>query len=130
MFQPTDEERARRDFVLERVLEFVRSGQTIKLPPFDPLVSRGAESALVSVGIEPNDFGGTAGPYRYQFEGEEDLLHLIVTRLDGSHLTPEEAQGVAGFVLEGVPPALIWLKPGQLSQHFYLGHDDLLASRS
>jgi hypothetical protein len=31
-------------------------------------------------------------------------------------------------VWHGVPSALIWLKPGRLTQHFYVGHDDLLGS--
>jgi hypothetical protein len=25
-----------------------------------------------------------------------------------------------------VPSALVWLKPGEFSQHFYVGHDELL----
>jgi hypothetical protein len=60
-------------------------------------------------------------------EGEEDLLHLIVVRQDGKELTPAEGQAVAGFVWPGVPSALIWLKPGVLSQHFYVGHDELVS---
>jgi len=31
-------------------------------------------------------------------------------------------------VLKGVPPALIWLKPGEMSVHFYVGHDDLIGA--
>lgn len=114
--------------VMATIVAHVRENRTIKLPEFDPSVSKPGVSALVSVGIEPNPFGGTAGEYRYQFEGEEDLLHLIVTRQDGGPLSAEEAQQVAGFVLEGLPPALIWLRPGELSHHFYFGHDELLAS--
>ncbi|MBI1755715.1 MAG: hypothetical protein HYR64_01235 [Fimbriimonas ginsengisoli] len=87
-----------------------------------------AEVAPQLAGLEPNAFGGLVGPYRYQFEGEDDLLHLIVVRRDLGALEPEEGQSVAAFLLEGVPQSLIWLKPARLSQHFYLGHDVLLES--
>jgi hypothetical protein len=77
------------------------------------------------VGAEENAFCGNVGPYRYQFEGEEDLLHLIVTRQDKDRLTVEEAQEVAGFLMPGIPAGLVWLKPGEFSQHFWVGHDEL-----
>ena len=125
---PTDAERQRRDAVMRRVLEFIQSNLRIALPPFDPAVARPSDQfALVSVGLEPNDFAGTFGRFRYQFEGEEDLLHLIVTA-DSGQISTKEGQAVASFLLTGVPPALIWLKPGELSQHFYVGHDDLIGS--
>lgn len=108
------------------VIEHIRSGRQIKLPDFDRALSQPSESALVSVGLEPNAFGGTVGDHRYQFEGEEDLLHLIVTRRDSHHLSAEEAQTVAGFVLEGLPRSLVWFRPGEYSHHFYFGHDELL----
>jgi hypothetical protein len=99
----------------------------IKLPPFDPAIDRPSDRfALLSVGLEDNIFGGTVGPFRYQFEGEEDLLHLIVTRLDSEALSPSEGQAVASFLMPGVSPALIWLRPGEFSQHFYVGHDELV----
>lgn len=124
---PTPEETRQRQEVLGEILEYVREDRRIMLPPFDASVSRPSDqSALQSVGLEPNPFGGSVGAYRYQFEGEEDLLHLVVTRIDGRPLTPEEGQQVAGFLLEGVSPALIWLKPGEYTQHFYIGHDELL----
>lgn len=111
-----------------RILDYVRENRTIKLPDFDPTLDRPNDQyALVNVGLEPNDFSGTVGEFRYQFEGEEDLLHLIVTRVTTEALTPEEAQAVVGVVLEGLPPALIWLKPGTYSQHFYFGHDELIS---
>ena len=120
-------EQRRRDEVMRRILDFVRENRTIKLPDFDPSLSRpSGRYALIDVGAEPNDFTGTVDRYRYQFEGEEDLLHLIVTTQEGLPLTPEEGQKVVGFVLEGLPPALIWLRPGEFSQHFYFGHDELL----
>ena len=126
LIEPTAAEIDQRKLVVARILEFIAANQTIKLPPFDPLLDRPSDRfALQSVGIEPNPFGGICGAYRYQFEGEEDLLHLIVTRNDDGPLSPQEGQTVAGFLLEGVSPALIWLRPGEYSQHFYVGHDEL-----
>ena len=125
---PTDAERDRRDEIALRVLERIAEGLRIALPPFDARSARLSDRfALVNVGLEPNEFAGSAGGFRYQFEGEEDLLHLIVTA-EGGPVSVAEGQAVAGFVLAGVPPALIWLKPGELSQHFYVGHDDLVGS--
>ena len=126
MIVPTPAEQTRRNEVIEAVLEATRSAKTIKLPPFDPDRSVGADVAYQTIGIEPNAYGGTVGPYRYQFEGEEDLLHLIVSRNDLGPLVPEEGQEVCGFLLPEVSKALIWFKPGNVTQHFYLGHDDLL----
>lgn len=124
---PTSEEALARRQVLETILEHVRSDRRIFLPPFDPALSRPSDQfALQSVGLEPNDFGGTVGAYRYQFEGEEDLLHLVVTRTDGGALTPVEGQRVAAYLLQGLPESLVWLKPGEYTQHFYFGHDELL----
>ncbi len=112
---------------MRRILEHVREGKTIKLPKFDPQLSRASEKfALITVGPESDEFSGQVGPYRYQFEGEEDLLHLIVTRVDEGEISAREGQSIAGFVLRGVPPSLIWLRPGEYSQHFYFGHDELL----
>jgi hypothetical protein len=128
VLSPDSNEEKRRVEVLSAVLLAVRENRMIKLPDFDPRVSQPGVSAFVSVGIEPNEFGGTVGSYRYQLEGEEDLLHLIVTRLDQQPLRPEEGQEVAGYLFRGVSPALIWLRPGELSQHFYLGHDELLTN--
>jgi hypothetical protein len=120
------QESANRDAVVERILECIRGDQIIKLPDFDPALSRASEQyALTSIGLEPNPYGGAVGEFRYQFEGEEDLLHLIVTRVDSEPLTVEEAQDVVGWVLPDLPPALIWLRPGHYSQHFYFGHDEL-----
>lgn len=108
---PTPDEIAERDRVLSAVEEAVLQSRTIAFS----VQVMGQESA----------FGGQIGIYLYAFEGEEDLLHLIVTRADGGTLSPAEGLEVAKFLLPNVPPALIWLKPGETSQHFYLGHDDL-----
>lgn len=120
------EEVASRDEVLGRVLDAIRSNRTIRLPAFDSAHDKPGLVALQSVGIEPNPFGGKVGPFRYQFEGEEDLLHLIVSRTHAQDLSVEEAQGVVRFLLPNISPGLIWCKPGKLTQHFYLGHDELL----
>lgn len=120
-----DEVRRRRE-VLDAVLGAIAQGVTIRLPAFDRTSPpEPSEVAMVAAGAEPNPFGGHIGPYRYQFEGEDDLLHLMVVRQDRGPLAPEEGQRVAAWLLEGVPPALVWFKPGTVSQHFYVGHDDL-----
>lgn len=122
----TASESERRNYVIGALLEATRENRTVKLPAFDPEMSVPSPTvASVTVGLEPNPYGGTMGPYRYQFEGEEDLLHVIVTRIDQEPLRVEDAQQVAQALFRGVPPAMIWLKPGHHSQHFFLGHDDL-----
>jgi len=129
MLTPSDSEIARRNEVIRRVLDRIHSNTVIKLPPLDLALARPSDRyALVNIGAEPNEFSGEVGPYRYQFEGEEDLLHLMVTRERGAALSVQEGQAVAAFLLDGVPPALVWLKPGELSQHFYVGHDDLIGN--
>lgn len=125
---PTESEQRRRDEVAQRLLRFIDEGKRVALPDFDVSVARPDDRfALVNVGLEPNDFTGTLGRFRYQFEGEEDLLHMIVTADEGE-VSTREGQAVASFVLKGVPPALIWMKPGEVSQHFYVGHDDLVGA--
>jgi hypothetical protein len=121
--QPTDEEHSRRDEVLARVIQAIRDNQRIVLPPFQG-GEPGSDFALHR--ITPNDYSGTVSDYRYQLEGEDDLLHLIVLRADEKTLSVQEGRQVASFVFPNIPPAVIWLKPGQFTQHFYLGHDELL----
>ncbi|MBX3097217.1 MAG: hypothetical protein KF812_10175 [Fimbriimonadaceae bacterium] len=128
LFTPTESEQSVRDALASRLLLAITNSETIYLPPYDPTLATAGESALVTVGIEPNPWGGTVGNFRYQLEGEEDLLHLIIVRLDGRSVTPSEGRTVAQFVWDGVPPALVWHKPGILTQHFYVGHDDLVGS--
>jgi hypothetical protein len=98
----------RRNLVIERVKDHIRRNQTIRLR-------------------DAAEFSGSLGDLRYRIEGEDDLLHVIVTRADSGAITPEEARPAIGFVFQGVPPGVIWLKPGEFSQHFYIGHDELLA---
>ena len=121
---PTPSEQSHRDEVYARILQFTAEGRTIKLPPFQPGASAGnADYALLA--IEDNEFSGTVGEFRYQFEGEDDLLHVAVMRRDGKPLSVEDSQQVVAFLLPKVSPALIWLRPGTYSQHFYVGHDEL-----
>ncbi len=122
---PTEIEIAQRDAVLSALLQAIRDDVRIMLPPAAAL--DGSEVALIRAGEEANPFGGTVGSFRYQFEGEDDLLHLMVVRQNYAALSPEEGQTVAAFLLPNLPPALIWLKPGVLSQNFYFGHDELLS---
>jgi hypothetical protein len=126
MLQATAAESERRDEVLHAIRCAVSQNQRIVLPKFDPQVSIPSEMALQSVGVEPNDFGGTVAEYRYQFEGEDDLLHLIVTKRDGAAISVTDAREVCTFLLENLSSSMIWLKPGAVSQHFYLAQDVLL----
>jgi hypothetical protein len=114
----TAEELATAEAVMAAVREAVRSDVRILLP-------RRLGSGDPS-GFAPNQFGGQIGGYRYQLEGEDDLLHLIVARTDGGRLTAEQGRLVAGELFKHVSSALIWIRPGEFSQHFYVGHDDLL----
>jgi hypothetical protein len=126
---PAPAEREQIAAVMAAVLSAIRADETIRLPLSDKSdMPDPSDIALLKVGAEPNPFGGSIGPYRYQFEGEDDLLHLFVVRLDASPLTPVEGQAVAALVLGDVPPGLVWFKPGRQTQHFYLGHDVLLGA--
>ena len=99
---------SRRDEVLDRVREYSQKGLTI------PFKLRGGP------------FSGTAGDFHYCFEGEDDLLHLLVERRDGESLGLEETKLLAQFLLPQVPEAQVWFRPGERSHHYYLGHDLLL----
>lgn len=127
---PTEGEIAARDQVLSVVQDYIQRDERIALPPFNPAHAEGSEFALLWAASEPNPFGGTVGPFRYQFEGEDDLLHLFILRPDREKVRPEEAQAVLTFLLPKLPPGLVWLKPGVFSQHFYFGHDELVARAS
>jgi len=113
MLSPTQAEREERSRVIAAIAAAVNANETIRLP------SR--------LNNSEQTFAGEVGGFHYQFEGEDDLLHLAVTRLSGGSLTAEDGQAVAAFLLEGIPPGLVWIRPGEISQHFYLGHDDLVA---
>lgn len=113
--------------VVENVLAAILSGEVIRLPRPSSYQFRG-ETALQAFETEPNKFGGQIGPYWFQFEGEDDLLHVFVLRIDRGPLTAEEGQNVMRQLLPEVAPGLVWLKPGTLTQHFYFGHDILVES--
>jgi len=100
-------EAARRREVIEAILQRIKDDRIIRIS---------------------DHFDGELKGYRYSFEGEDDLLHLAIERVDKGAITVEEAQGAVAELLTGVPTALIWLKPGERSHHFYMGHDDLAAS--
>ena len=75
---------------------------------------------------ETSQFSGVVGGFQYQFEGEDDLLHIAITRIDRKGLVAEEAQNVVSWLMPEMPAGLIWIRPGEYSQHFYLGHDDVV----
>jgi len=124
---PTPEESARRSEIIQYLLRLIERNQTVKLPDFDgERAGPTSEFPFATVGLEANPLGGTIGEFRYQFEGEEDLLHLVVMRSDQQPLSPAEGVSVGDFVLNGVPKGLIRLRPGDVSQHFFLGHENLM----
>lgn len=110
--RPTDQETEARTRVVARLKSAIINCEPIPFP-------RLGETSSFSAGI---------GDYFYTFEGEDDLLHLQVERKDGGGLAQEEAQIVAEFVLQGVSSSLVWMRPGDSSHHFYVGHDDLLSA--
>lgn len=127
----TEGELAQIREVRRAVRAAVVSGEVIRLPDFQPGASRPSDAfALQHIGSEPNPFGGVVGELRFQFEGEEDLLHLFVSRRDDEPLAMEAAQGLVSILVPEVPPGLMWCKPGEFSHHFYFGHDVLLESES
>ncbi|MCS7310251.1 MAG: hypothetical protein NZ741_08535 [Armatimonadetes bacterium] len=78
-------------------------------------------------------YGATLGEYRVQFEGEDDLLHLSITRVDGGRMTHDEAQQLADLFFHAVPKGLIQCLPAEHSVHYYIAHDlfvDYLESAS
>lgn len=111
--EPSPEELAKLESVRNSLRDAIQVGTMI---PFETLPDTECR------------FVGHVAEFRYQFEGEEDLLHLIVERCDKGALTPEEGQAVAGFVLNGMNLGLVRLTPGHHSQHFYFGHEDLMQS--
>lgn len=123
----TAEQEAWLEQVRQNIRESIVQGETIRLPDFRREGNEvSSEVALLTVGIEPNRFGGTLDSYRYQFEGEEDLLHVFIVRQDLQPFACEIAQSILQRLLPNVPPAFIYLKPGERSHHFYLGHDWLV----
>jgi len=72
-------------------------------------------------------WGGTLRGLNFRFDGEEDLLHLELEFDPNAESPLYDARALAMRLLEGVPPALIYARPGETSMHYFLGHDDLAA---
>lgn len=66
------------------------------------------------------------GNHRIQFEGEDDLLHCSVVRLDGEPIVLEEAHRLVEPFFAPVPKGIVWFKPAEHSVHYYVGHDHFL----
>jgi hypothetical protein len=128
VIEATESERAERNRVVAAICEAVRTDSRILMPDFDPSLSQPGESGFTSVGVEPSAYSGRVGGLRYLFEGEDDVLHLMVARTDGLELDSGPARDLAAWLLEGIAPGLVWYKPGRLTHHFYCGHDDLVAA--
>jgi hypothetical protein len=109
-FQGSAEEQQARDGVLSRLRDAVREGTKVPMPACG----------------EVSSFGGTCGEFQYQFEGEDDLLRLCVTRRDGGELSLDEARRVAAWLLPRLEAGLVWVRPGRISHSFHLSHEDLL----
>lgn len=71
-------------------------------------------------------YGTILGDFRVQFEGEDDLLHLSITRIDGGQVSHEEAQHIAEAFFRVVPKGLIQCRPAKYSVHYYIAHDLLV----
>jgi len=71
-------------------------------------------------------YGAILGDFRVQFEGEDDLLHLSITRVDGGRVAHEEAQRIADLFFHAVPKGLIQCRPAEYSVHYYIAHDLLV----
>ena len=106
MITPDSEESSNRDQVLASVRAFIREQRVIAM--------------------NSTEFQGKVGEYSYFFEGEDDLLHVGVSRNDEGRLDVEEAQAVLSFLVPGLAAGVVWVKPGVNSHHFYFAHDELL----
>lgn len=126
MLQPTSDEIQRRSLVLKAVCEKIKAAEPITLPSPKPDSAASSDYALLPIAYTPNDYNGTVGRYIYQFEGEDDLLHLFVIESAGQELLLSEAREVFEFLLPGFPTALTFVKSGTVSQHFFFGHDHVL----
>jgi hypothetical protein len=127
VFQPTEQEKQQRNQVIQSLLSCIKDSQPILLPRYDEQkkIAHRLSSGLDISLLVDNSFGGKVQGYFYQIEGEEDLLHLIISKGSAEEITPKESKIVVEFLLKGVPAGLVWIKPGHQSQHFYFGHDDL-----
>jgi hypothetical protein len=106
--EPSPREIAERDAILRLARRQIREGRPIPFPSQD------------------SPFRGQIAGFEYQFEGEEDLLRLIVRRADGGSLELCDSLRVARFALPGIPETLYFCRPGTREHHYYLAHDLLL----
>ncbi len=109
--QPTSSEIEQRDRILDDIRRCVLSGRKI------PMAAPGG----------PDPFSGSIGPFAYRFEGEDDLLHLMVWRPDERPFSEADARAVAAWVLVGVPTGVVFFRPGEQTHSFFLAHDELLS---
>ncbi|MCW5933233.1 MAG: hypothetical protein KIT45_02905 [Fimbriimonadia bacterium] len=93
--------------ILQSVLEDIEANRTISLNHADR-------------------YGGVLGDYKVQFEGEDDLLHCSVQRVDQSPLDVEQAHRVVEPFFGCCPKGLVWFQPAEFSAHYFIGHDDFL----
>ncbi|GBC93464.1 hypothetical protein HRbin15_01955 [bacterium HR15] len=93
--------------ILQAVLDAIERAEPIPMNPATP-------------------YGGDIDGYWVQFEGEDDLLHCLVRRQDGSPITLEEANRVVEPFFGVMPKGLVWCKPAERSVHYYVGHDHFL----
>ncbi len=113
--------------IIEKIKEYTRNNIRITIPRLqtDANTESRAEEAYLTNWTAISEFAGTYGDYQYLFEGEDDLLHLVILRQNLQPLTVEEARVVAEGILPNIPSSKIWLSPGEYTQHFYFGHDEL-----
>lgn len=71
-------------------------------------------------------YSAVLGHFRVLFEGEDDLLHLSITRVDGNKISHDDAQRIANLFFQGVPKGLIYARPAEYSVHYYVAHDLLV----
>ncbi|BCW94615.1 MAG: hypothetical protein WHS44_11325 [Fimbriimonadales bacterium] len=64
--------------------------------------------------------------YTIQFEGEDDLLHCSVERVDGGEVALEDAHRIVEPLFSVMPKGIVWFKPAEHSVHYYVGHDHFL----
>ncbi len=115
--------------VLEKIKEYTLQNKPIRIPRLNCVEkSHGSEMAYLTDWTQISEFAGSIGEYQFLFEGEDDLLHLVILRKDLQPISVEDARRIVEKIMPDVPTAKIWLSPGIFTQHFYVGHDELISS--